>query len=234
MGQLTALPPILAAGTTVRYRRSYADYPASAGWALKLHLNGPESVAHIDAVADGDDFVLTLSATATAALEPGDYSWVELVSKSPEVHDPAKGKVTVTVNLATAAAGEALSWARRELAIIQKITEGRLDADVQAYQINGRSWQKIPIEQVWVREACLRRGLAAQKRGVVFGSIPVAFLPPGVTPPGFGLRVGARCVRASTAPSAISARAASWILRGAAGERPGRSSRPDLVLEARR
>jgi hypothetical protein len=187
MGELTALPATFAAGTTVRYRRSFADYPASAGWALTLHLNGPESIAHADAVADGDDFVLTLSATATAALEPGSYRWAERVSNGDEVYDVASGAITVTVNLATAVAGDALSWARRELAIIRKIKEGRIDADVEAYQIDGRSWQKIPMERVWVREADLNRLIAAEERGTPLQAIPVAFLPPGVPPSGFSL-----------------------------------------------
>lgn len=187
MDELTALPASLAAGTTVRYRRSHGDYPASAGWALVLHLNGPESTAHVDAEADGDDFVLELTATTTAALRPGAYRWVELVKKGDEVHDPAKGAVTVTVNLATAVAGDALSWARRELAIIQRIKEGRIDADVEAYALDGRSWQNIPMEKFWAREAYLLRLIAAEERGSVMGSIPVAFLPPGVPSAGFGL-----------------------------------------------
>jgi hypothetical protein len=187
MDELTALPPTFAAGTTVRYRRSHADYPASAGWELTLHLNGEKSVAHIAAVADGDDFTFTLTATVTAALEPGPYRWVELVTKvGDDTCDPAKGEVTVTVNFATAVAGAALSWARRELAIIQKIKEGRIDADVQAYAIDGRSWQRIPIELVWAREAYLLRVIAAEERGSVIGSIPVAFLPPGAPRRMFG------------------------------------------------
>lgn len=184
MGTLAALPPTFAAGTTVRYRRSYAEYPASAGWALTLWLNGVTSVAHVDAVADGDDFVLELTATATAALESGPYKWVELVTKDGETHDPARGNVAVTVNFATAAAGATLSWARRELAIIRNIKAGRMDADVQAYAIDGRSWQKIPIESVWAREAYLLRIIAvAEERGSVMGSIQTAFLPPRPAPP---------------------------------------------------
>ena len=187
MGELTALPPTFAAGTTVRYRRSHADYPASAGWALTLWLNGATSIAHFDAGTDGDVFTLELTATATAALAPGSYDWVELVTKDDKTHDPARGKVTVTVNFATAVAGATLSWARRELAIIQKIKEGRMDADVQAYTIDGRSWQNIEIELVWAREAYLRRVIAAEERGSIIGSIQAAFPPPGRVPPWFKL-----------------------------------------------
>ena len=42
-------------------------------------------------------------------------------------------------------------------------------------------------EVVWAREAYLRRLIAAEERGSVIGSIPVAFLPPGMPPPGFSL-----------------------------------------------
>jgi len=187
MGELTALPPTFAAGTTVRYRRSHADYPASAGWALTLWLNGATSIAHVDAGTDGDVFTLELTATATAALAPGSYHWAELVTKDGKTYDPAKGKVAVTVNFATATAGGALSWARRELAIIQKIKEGRIDADVEAYQIGERTWTNIPMAMVWAREAYLNRLIDAEERGCVIRSIPVAFLPPGAKPPWFGL-----------------------------------------------
>lgn len=39
--QLTALPARFDAGTTVKYTRTLADYPAGAGWALTLRLSGP-------------------------------------------------------------------------------------------------------------------------------------------------------------------------------------------------
>jgi hypothetical protein len=65
MQELTALPAEFTAGTTVEYRRAYADYPASAGWRLVSMLRGA-SGEDVRAVADGDDFLATLAATMSA------------------------------------------------------------------------------------------------------------------------------------------------------------------------
>ena len=59
--ELSALPESFAAGTTVNYRKRFSDYPASAGWTLKLHLAGASVMAKT-AAADGDDFVVTIAA----------------------------------------------------------------------------------------------------------------------------------------------------------------------------
>ena len=59
--ELSALPESFAAGTTVKYRKRFSDYPARAGWTLKLHL-ASASVLAKTAAADGDDFVVTIAA----------------------------------------------------------------------------------------------------------------------------------------------------------------------------
>jgi hypothetical protein len=108
MGELNTLLDTISAGTTVALRRSDADYPASSGWALTLHLRGASSL-DVTVTADGGDHLLTLTATATAALVPGDYRWVKRASKGSgaalEAHVAASCSVSVTPNLAAATFG---------------------------------------------------------------------------------------------------------------------------------
>ena len=168
MDELTALPASFAAGTTVVYRRCSSDYPASDGWTLALHLRGV-SALDVTATADGDDYVLTLKASATAALTPGDYRWDELVTLGEdddrEVHSLGFGTVTVTRDLAAAAAGDAQARDEAELAAIRALLDGRLPADVEAYQIDGVALTRVPIEQLWARERELMRRIARRRRG---------------------------------------------------------------------
>src|SRR5512139_1557081 len=94
--ELSALPESFAAGTTVKYRRRLSDYPASAGWTLKLHLAGASVLAKT-ATADGDDFLVTIEATDTEGdFAAGLYKWVERVSNAGgEVYEVGRGTVTV-------------------------------------------------------------------------------------------------------------------------------------------
>lgn len=68
---LTALPDSFDAGTTVKYTRSHASYPASGGWALALKLSGGAFLS-VAGVPSGDAFVITIPATATATVSVAD------------------------------------------------------------------------------------------------------------------------------------------------------------------
>jgi hypothetical protein len=135
----TALPPAFAAGTTVQYTRSYADYPANDGWTLTLYLAGAQILNKV-ATASGADFVITLAATDTDDLTtPGLYRWVERASKSGVVKDVASGTVEVTANLATATAGSLQTTEEKLLAAVDAVIAGKITDDVLQYTIAGRS-----------------------------------------------------------------------------------------------
>ncbi len=144
---LDELPASFEAGTTVKLRRSHADYPASAGWTLTLYLRG---VGTLDAEAteSGDDYLVTLAADDTAALAAGTYRWVERVEKDGEVYTAATGVVSVTLDLAVAEAGDAQTHAERTLALIEAALEGRIPQGMESYQVAGRAVTKIPIKDL--------------------------------------------------------------------------------------
>lgn len=184
MNELTALPDSFAAGTTTVYRRSFADYPASDGWTLKLHLRG-KSALDVTATPDGDDFILTLTATATGVLVAGGYTWSEQVTRGSgaglEAHDPATGCVWITPNLVTAAAGDLQAELENRLVAVQAEIRIRMTADVERYQVGSRLFEKTPIlELLRIEKECVR-GLARLRHpgpfaGKILASFPGAVL----------------------------------------------------------
>jgi len=178
--ELSTLPESFAAGTTVRYRRRLSEYPASAGWTLKLHLAGA-SVLSKTAVADGDGFVVTLAAEDTAAFTPGLYKWVERVSNvGGEVYEIASGVVTVLPNLAEATEGSEQEWVERAIAALKAHIEGRLPAGMESYQIAGRAVSKVPVKEAVALLATFESRLARLRNpDFVTRPVLVSFTGPG-------------------------------------------------------
>ncbi len=176
--QLANLPDQFAAGTTVCYRRRLADFPPSVGWTLRLHLAGA-SVLAVTAVADGDDFLVTIEATATLAA--GLYKWVERISNADgEVYEVGRGKVTVLADLADASEGCEQEWVERAIAMLRAHIEGRLPAGMESYQIAGRVVAKMPIREAVSLLSSLESRLASlQNSGRFTRPVYVSFTPPG-------------------------------------------------------
>jgi hypothetical protein len=163
VGTLTALPEAFAAGTTVKYTRSFSDYPASAGWTAKLHLAGV-TVLTVESDADGASFVFTLAATATADLKPGNHLWREIVEKAGEKFIAASGMVRVEPDVEAATAGSLQGWEEAQLAVVEAALAGRLTSDMESYQIAGRAIVKIPASELLKLRNQLRAAVNAQSR----------------------------------------------------------------------
>jgi hypothetical protein len=142
----SGVPKKFGAGETVRFLRTFDPY-MPPDWTYKLNLNGALSTLHNkQAQAEGTSFIVTLTATDTAALAPGLYRYDERVSNAGgEVYRVGEGVLEVMLDLSSAAAGATQSHAERMLALIEAQIEGRLPDDLQSYQIAGRAIVKIPI-----------------------------------------------------------------------------------------
>ena len=179
--ELTNLPDQFAAGTTVSYRRRLADYPASAGWTLRLHLAGASVLAKT-AATDGDDFLVTIEATDTEGdFTAGLYKWVERVSSAGgEVYEVGRGTVSVLPNLAEATEGSEQEWIERAIAMLRAHIEGRLPAGMESYQVAGRVVAKMPIKEAVSLLSSLESRLAGlQNPGFVTRPVLVSFTKPG-------------------------------------------------------
>lgn len=143
------MPAEFAAGTTQVIRKRFTDYPASAAWILTLHLAGA-AVRSIAAVADGDDFIITIPASATAhttGFIAGLYYWQMRVELSGVVHEVESGRVTITPNFAEAKPTEHQAWIERTIVVLRAYIENRTVAGIDTYAIAGRQVSKMSVRE---------------------------------------------------------------------------------------
>lgn len=178
--QLTELPAEFSAGTSVTYRRTLADYPATE-WTLSLHLAGA-GVLHKTAGKDGAVHVVALTPTETAALAPGSYQWVERVanSDSSQVLDVASGRIAVLLNVATAGTGDGQAWIERALTAVRAAISGNLTSGMASFQIDGRAVGRFSPTELYALEEKLAARVANRRGSSPIGRPVLAqFTKPG-------------------------------------------------------
>jgi len=170
-------PISIIPGDTVKWTRTLADYPASAGWALSYELLNAMHRYEIPATADGKAFRVVVSAQTTQSYAPGAYDWRARVTNADEVYTVASGRLTVAPSFG--AAGDVRSHARRTLDAIEAVLEGRATSATAEYEINGRRLKYIPLNELHAMRTKYQREVAAEEgksgpRGVS-GRIMVRF-----------------------------------------------------------
>ncbi len=155
------VPERIAAGTTVKFHRSFDDFPASDGWTYAFHMNGVGTVIHLPATInpDGQSFdvvlpanVSSISTPSVASLPAGRYTCAERLTNtgSGEVVDPSLDQIIVNVeaDVSTATAGAFVSDVERDLAAVNALIANRLQSDLQSYQIAGRTVAKLDFHEL--------------------------------------------------------------------------------------
>lgn len=146
---LSREPQTLVAGDSWRWDTSWADYSAADGWVLSYVLLGASAFPIAGAgmiTAVGDGWAVRVAAAATADLAAGSYWLVGYVTLGADRFEVYRDRVTITANFAALQDGR--SSTERELAIVDAAISGRLTADLQSYQVQGRAVNKIPIEEL--------------------------------------------------------------------------------------
>ena len=137
--------------TVVWTRKDLTDYPVGSyamSWTARLESNGGTSFSAT--VTEVDDYYkFTLDNSATGGYTTGDYFWVLKVTQSSDSEELIidSGKITVKDNY-FGTTGDTRSHAKIMLDKIESILEGRADADVSSYSIQGRSLSKISINEL--------------------------------------------------------------------------------------
>ena len=137
--------------TVVWNRKDLTDYPVGSyamSWTARLESNGGTSFSAT--VTEVDDYYkFTLDNSATGGYTTGDYFWVLKVTQSSDSEELIidSGKITVKDNY-FGSTGDTRSHAKIMLDKIESILEGRADADVSSYSIQGRSLSKISINEL--------------------------------------------------------------------------------------
>ena len=137
--------------TVVWNRKDLTDYPVGSyamSWTARLESNG--GTAFSATVTEVDDYYkFTLDNSNTGGYTTGDYFWVLKVTQSSDSEELIidSGKITVKDNY-FGSTGDTRSHAKIMLDKIESILEGRADADVSSYSIQGRSLSKIGIAEL--------------------------------------------------------------------------------------
>ena len=137
--------------TVVWTRKDLTDYPVGSyamSWSARLESNG--GTAFTATVTEVDDYYkFTFDNSATGGYTTGDYFWVLKVTQSSDSEELIidSGKITVKDNY-FGTTGDTRSHAKIMLDKIESILEGRADADVSSYSIQGRSLSKISINEL--------------------------------------------------------------------------------------
>ncbi len=143
----TIEPAVLNAGDTLRWTRSMADYPASAGWVLSYVLINAALKISITGSASGNDHSILVPAAISAGYAPGVYDWRARVTRAGEVYTVGEGRLTIKASF-SASTFDARSAARRTLDAIEATIEGRAGSAVLEYEIAGRRMKYIPVSEL--------------------------------------------------------------------------------------
>jgi hypothetical protein len=148
----TTEPATIVAGDTITWQKSLSDYPATT-WTLKYRLLNAAGKIDITATASGDDHLISVTSTTSAAYTAGDYDYLAWVEKSGERVTVGEGRITVKPNLAALNTYDGRSPARKIyeglLAAYQAAVTSR--AFVAEYEIAGRK-MKFNGKADWLTE----------------------------------------------------------------------------------
>jgi hypothetical protein len=177
--------PRFAIGDTLSLTRSLPQYPATAGWVLKLRIAqrvySSMAPVEITGTASGTDHTVAATAAATAAWVTGTCTWVLWITDGTASHTLETGTTELLPNPRTATAGLDLrSETQVALDNVRATMRGRASADVLRYTINGRELQHYSVADLIalefrlsaqvnreVRTAALAAGLADPRRYTV-------------------------------------------------------------------
>ncbi len=147
MDPLDDVPTTITAGDSYELLLTEPDYPASAGWSLRLVLNGPSALTQ-DSVANGDRHALTLTTTKTTGLTAGLYRFVVKAINGAAVTTVRDGFSEVKPDLATAPPGTLASWAEQALAAVEAALLGAASDEMRMFMIDGRQVQKYSFDEL--------------------------------------------------------------------------------------
>lgn len=156
----------IVAGETLNYRATLADYPASAGWSMRLILNrrAGGAVQTVNSTADGDDHLLQVPAAYTVTWPAGAHAWELWALKGAEQYRVDGGQIQVLAGLIAADAGvDTRTDAERGLAAIDAVLLGKATSGVLSYQINGRELRNYELQDLLKLQAAYRRDVAAER-----------------------------------------------------------------------
>ena len=128
-----------------------SDYPNDSytlKYSCRLENSGSTEIK-ITALASGDDYLVNIPAATTASYTAGIYHWQAFITRDSDSERVTidSGTFEVLANK-DAATTDPRSHAKIMVDKIESLLEGRGDADVASYSIQGRSLTKLAIDEL--------------------------------------------------------------------------------------
>jgi hypothetical protein len=145
-------------GNAIYSFSSFSNLPPFIGMSVSVlgFSNGGNNASGVIAALDldGDNAGSFTIPNGAAVAETHAAS----ASGPAEIHDIRGDELVINIepNVATAAAGAFNTFEETQLAVIENVLAGRITADIQSYQIAGRSVLKIPIDELMKLRGNLR------------------------------------------------------------------------------
>jgi hypothetical protein len=160
-------PKEFTVGESLEWTVSFDDYPASDGWILTYYFRGAGTGFNASAAADGDDHLIEVAKTATAALTAGKYSYQAFAELGEAKVLVDVGEAIVKESLAALSTGTAYD-ARSQVKIIldniDAMIAGKATLDQQEYSIGTRQLRRIPLPDLIALRKEYARLYAAEQR----------------------------------------------------------------------
>lgn len=160
---LTNVPQSFTVGETTIWTQALTDYPASAGTLVTTFINSTHKFA-VTATASGDSHVSTISATTSAGLTKGIYSWQQKYTTTVGsiVTIVASGRTELLPSFSAATTLDTRTHAKTVLDAIEAVIAGRATEDHLSMSIAGRSISKMTLAELIQARDLYRREYALE------------------------------------------------------------------------
>jgi hypothetical protein len=140
----TRPPSQLVAGDSWSWVSSLADFPAPT-WSAVWYFENATDRFQVDGAASGSNHAAAATTSTTGGLKAGDYHWTLVVTAGTQRVTLAQGWTRVLPDPSAAGRSDHRSHARKVLAAIEAVLEGRASVDQAAVTINGRTLTRTPL-----------------------------------------------------------------------------------------
>ncbi len=133
-------PKQIIQGDSSSWEISLSEYPAGEGWALSYALVKDGALITIPSTPAGDNHLITLTTSTTAAYMPGVYMWTATVTNDTQRRTIKQGMIEVLQDLSTMAdGGDLRSQIKRTLDALEEAIERHASSGVLSMSVAGRT-----------------------------------------------------------------------------------------------
>ena len=148
----TTEPTHFAIGDFVQWKREdiVGDYPVathSAEWVARL-AHGTSSEIKVAATEASTDYLFSIASTDSAAFTQGHYHWQLEITETATSNRIIIDTGTLDIDFDLDDNVDPRSHAQVMIDKIESVLQGKADADVASYSINGRSLTKMSFEDL--------------------------------------------------------------------------------------